>query len=1437
MFRAVPPIAVALCLLSCAVGAPTDAAPPPAEPRSTAVRPRVELDLGSMMRRVHFAFAARGDAYHGGDATYAVDAGRDGAFRFAPIGHERSPGAPLSLGPARLTTAREPIAIRGPARVASDGSVVRGVDVQEQLANRAEGTELSWTFPSAPGGAVEVALPVAGLALAATTGTGLHFRDEATGLGVRVGHGTWIDAAGIRTPIAARYEDGAVRFDVSAELALGSTYPATLDPLVGPEIGLDDPIPAPPSTNQQGPRVAFAAGEYLVVWQDSRGADLDIWGARVSDAGVLLDPGGIHISSALGDQTWPAVAHDGTSFVVTWQDQRAGNWDIYGARVTAAGAVLDPDGFAISAATGDQTAPQIAAVAGTSIVTWQDLRTANYLAYAGRVSGGAALDGDGFAVSSSFAESPTIGTDGTGFLVAYANYPSNVASVSATRLSAAGQVLDPNGVVLAAASPNSVAIAYGGGEYLVAWDAYTSSATAVDVYAIRVDGSAAAIGGPILVCGAAKYQQHPVVDFDGSQFLVAWADQRGQTTGGGYDVRASRVSIGGSVLDGSGFLVSSSVSDNRPWGAASDGQSSFIAVQDGRNYGSFTYNLATYGVRVSQGAQVLDANGILVGQTVNAESAMATAFDGTNYLVVWQDARNGVDYDIYAARVAPDGTVLDAAAIPLCTAAGDQTQPSVVFDGTNYLAAWMDARAGTANLHVYGTRITPGGAVLDASGLPIATAAPVGSAPTLAANGSSVLVVWSDARGGQYNAWGARIARSGASLDGSGVQLVSRPTSQQGPRLSFDGTNYLLVWAEYNAGNHVFGARISPALASLGASGIAIGSGAPTDQYAPRVAFGAGGYLVTWYLYSYPQPDQVYARRVALDGTLPDASALQLASAASSPDVAFDGHAFMVAWSDFRAGATGSDVYATRVLPGGTVVDASGFPIATDRSVESSPALTSNGVGVTLVAYARGDTSPGYGASRARARFVTELPQGTACSSAAQCLTGFCVDGVCCDGPCGGGVAGDCQACSVLAGGTQDGTCSALAAPNAVVCRPASDLCDAPETCQAGSKLCPPDTVSAAGKVCRAAVGVCDVAEACDGTNAACPADGFAMAGIPCRAIAGPCDVAETCTGAGPNCPVDGFVVAGTACSGPSCAAGLGTPAASCSGSDAACPSAVSASCGDYVCGATSCLTTCLSAADCASGRFCDATQACEPLFAGSVSCTGAFECASGFCVDGVCCDGACDGQCEACSVPGSLGICTTVTSGPPLSGRPACAGTGACQGSCTGASATTCGYPDATTTCGAGSCSSGTAVSASTCDGNGACAPGEPTACGSYACGAGACKTSCASDADCAAGYVCGMSGACESAPADAGVDATADAGEDASVDAGEDAGEDAGVDAGVDAGPRATEAPRGSCACEEAGRPTRGSNAGLTLAIFGLGLGVVRRRRIRRAIARSPE
>ncbi len=124
------------------------------------------------------------------------------------------------------------------------------------------------------------------------------------------------------------------------------------------------------------------------------------------------------------------------------------------------------------------------------------------------------------------------------------------------------------------------------------------------------------------------------------------------------------------------------------------------------------------------------------------------AWGRDGYLVVWQEGaayEGPTDANIMAARVSADGKPLDPQGIVVCKAKHHQIYPKVCFDGTSFLVAWQDYRSGR-DWDVYATRLSPAGQVLDPDGFPLADGPGNQVHPTLASNGSDTLIVWSDLR-------------------------------------------------------------------------------------------------------------------------------------------------------------------------------------------------------------------------------------------------------------------------------------------------------------------------------------------------------------------------------------------------------------------------------------------------------------------------------------------------------------------------------------------------------------------------------------------------------------------------------------------------------------------------------------------------------------------
>jgi len=145
------------------------------------------------------------------------------------------------------------------------------------------------------------------------------------------------------------------------------------------------------SGHQSGPTiVSDGLGGAIITWQDYRSGNYDIYAQRVSSTGVVLwTTNGVPICTASDDQWSPTIVSDGLGgAIITWRDFRGGSFGIYAQRVSSTGVVLwTTNGVPICTASGGQWYPTIVSDGlGGAIITWQDYRSGNYDIYAQRVS-------------------------------------------------------------------------------------------------------------------------------------------------------------------------------------------------------------------------------------------------------------------------------------------------------------------------------------------------------------------------------------------------------------------------------------------------------------------------------------------------------------------------------------------------------------------------------------------------------------------------------------------------------------------------------------------------------------------------------------------------------------------------------------------------------------------------------------------------------------------------------------------------------------------------------------------------------------------------------------------------------------------------------------------------------------------------------------------
>lgn len=127
--------------------------------------------------------------------------------------------------------------------------------------------------------------------------------------------------------------------------------------------------------------VSDNAGGAIITWEDMRGGDMDIYAQKINASGTIQwIENGVAVCQANNDQVVPTIIGDGAGgAIVTWGDKRGGGvfGDIYAQKISASGLVQwATDGVAISTAVKDQNTPVLVTDGSAgAIITWGDKRT------------------------------------------------------------------------------------------------------------------------------------------------------------------------------------------------------------------------------------------------------------------------------------------------------------------------------------------------------------------------------------------------------------------------------------------------------------------------------------------------------------------------------------------------------------------------------------------------------------------------------------------------------------------------------------------------------------------------------------------------------------------------------------------------------------------------------------------------------------------------------------------------------------------------------------------------------------------------------------------------------------------------------------------------------------------------------------------------------
>jgi len=456
--------------------------------------------------------------------------------------------------------------------------------------------------------------------------------------------------------------------------------------------------------NQYEPDVAGdSSGRFVVAWMDGRGsggpADWNVFCQRFNSQGQRLGTN-IQVTTDGNIQRTPDVScgADGR-FVVTWDDTRAGNWDVYGQRYDADGSPVGQN-FKVNDDVGS-THQHGSGVAvnryGEFVVVWTDGRSGEDDVYARRYDAGGNPSGPGFRlsdVSTGAQVNPSIEArpDG-GYWAAWADARSAELDIYCQRLDRNGNKVGPNFRInddhgSANQSCSSIGMDTRG-FVCVAWEDERNGAS--DIYRCVTDAAGNLLGANLRLNddgpgGAVQY--YPGTAGGNRRFLVAWVDKR--VGPDSLDIYAQYLDASG-MPDGANFLVNSDAAGATQWYPypAMDSSNNAVILWEDARGGSHQMYCRRY-----------DPAGSPIGPEFAVQDSTGAGYYGSaamnrggRFVTAWMDTRSGQS-DIYCQPFRSDGSRIGGNILVNLDPPGSyHGYPSCAIDEQGrFVVAWEDTR-------------------------------------------------------------------------------------------------------------------------------------------------------------------------------------------------------------------------------------------------------------------------------------------------------------------------------------------------------------------------------------------------------------------------------------------------------------------------------------------------------------------------------------------------------------------------------------------------------------------------------------------------------------------------------------------------------------------------------------------------------------------------
>lgn len=274
--------------------------------------------------------------------------------------------------------------------------------------------------------------------------------------------------------------------------------------------------------------------------------------------------------------------------------------------------------------------------------------------------------------------------DGTNYLVGIANHLTSPTSIGA-------QMISTTGVKVGSLIPTghngiATAVAFDGMNHLLIWenDPGGTESGRFQIYGQFISKAGTIVGSPFAITSAGIwFDGMKTMAFGNGKYLVTYTRLINPELGDRSDNRyivGIIVNPDGSM--GTEFRISTGYGDASD--VAFDGTNFFVVWTE--DY----YDTEIRGRFVSTSGTLVGTEISVNASAYPSDNPKSVIFDGTNYMVIWTDAVDATRmWDVFGQQISTSGALIGEV-ITITNENGPQMATSVSFDGTNYLATWVD---------------------------------------------------------------------------------------------------------------------------------------------------------------------------------------------------------------------------------------------------------------------------------------------------------------------------------------------------------------------------------------------------------------------------------------------------------------------------------------------------------------------------------------------------------------------------------------------------------------------------------------------------------------------------------------------------------------------------------------------------------------------------